>query len=153
MSVTEQKIFDALSPIAEREGVELVEVKVSELSKRLSVTLFIHCEDHPISLDDCERVHRAVDGPLDDLDPTAGRAYTLNVSSLGLDRPIRTDGDFRRNLGKEVVARFFAPEQGRKEDEGVLADFDAERFTLEAAGKRRTYERKKTCKISLKLDF
>mgnify|MGYP002299918633 CR=1 FL=1 len=106
-----------------------------------------------VSLEDCERVHRAVDGPLDELDPTGGRSYTLNVSSLGLDRPIRTDADFRRNIGEEVVAKFFAPEDGRKEIEGVLKDFDKETFSLGIGEETRVFERKKACKISRKLDF
>lgn len=153
MSVAENRMFETLAPVVEREGAELVEVKVAEISKKLSVTLFIHCAEHAVTLEDCERVHRAVDEPLDQLDPTEGRAYTLNVSSLGLDRPIRTDGDFRRNLGEEVTAKFFAPENGKKEISGVLEDFDAETFTLGVGGEKRVFERKKACKISLKLDF
>ena len=48
-----------------------------------------------VTIDDCEALHRLIDAPLDELDPTGGVAYTLNVSSCGLDRPLKNlkDGE------------------------------------------------------------
>ena len=154
MSVLEKEIETALAPVCEANGVELAEVKLVTHGKQTVLTLSIWSADHPISLDDCERVHRAVDPLLDELNPTKDAPYTLNVSSLGLDRPISTDGDFRRNLGQPVTAKLFAPLEGKKEFEGELVAYDRETFSLkEADGFVRTLERKKASKIQLKLDF
>ena len=153
MSVLEQKIEGVCAPLCAREGVELAEAKLTSHGGQRVLTLYIWSPERPVSLDDCERVHRAVDPALDELDPTGDKPYTLNVSSLGLDRPVVSDGDFRRNLGAEVTARLFAPLAGKKEYDGVLSDFDRETFTLETAEGTLVLERKKAAKIQLKLDF
>ena len=153
MSQLEEKIMERCGPIAQQAGLELVEAKLTSHGGKKVLTLYIWSEDHPISLDDCAAVHEAVDPVLDELDPTGGAPYTLNVSSLGLDRPIVTDGDFRRSLGKEVTAKFFAPIDGQKEWSGTLTAFTEDRFSLEEGGTVREFERKKACKVQLKLDF
>jgi ribosome maturation factor RimP len=55
-----------------------------------------------VDLDACESFSRAIDAPLDEFDPTFGEPYTLNVSSLGIDRPFKTEQDFQDNLDGEV---------------------------------------------------
>ena len=67
------------------------------MAKNPSLTIFIDNEDGTIDLDTCERFHNAIDGPIDELNPYDG-AYTLNVSSPGLDRPFKTERDFMRNI-------------------------------------------------------
>ncbi len=93
-----------------------------------TLTLFID-RDGGVTIDDCEQVSRAVDPILDEADPIA-QPYYLSVSSLGLDRPLKRDADYARNLGKELTVRLYAPRDGKKEFLGVLDSFDAERFIL-----------------------
>ena len=75
-------------------------------------------------------MHRAIDLPLDELNPTDDQPYTLNVSSLGLDRPLTAKRDFIRNLNKEIEVIFFAPYEGNKKLVGILKDFDDEGFSI-----------------------
>ena len=67
---------------------------------------------------------------LDELDPSFGIAYTLNVSSPGLDRPLKTDRDFLKRIGKEVEVKLFAPIQGKKYFECILVDYDGKNVVL-----------------------
>lgn len=122
-------VENSLKPIIEGLGYELVEVKYSKGVSGMELTLFVHSVNG-ISLDDCEKISRAVDVPLDELNPTNDAPYTLNVSSLGLDRPIKDCEDARRNVGVEVEVKLFAPQNGKKSFVGVLTEYDKETFTI-----------------------
>ena len=115
-----EEIKDFLTPIGNEVGVEVVEVEFKQ-GKEPALTVYI---DRPegIDLDICEKFHRAIDVPLDELDPTFGQPYTLNCSSLGLDRPFKTMRDYERNIGQEVEVKLFAPIKGKKYYEGVMTD-------------------------------
>ena len=120
--VEEIKTF--LNDIAIPMGIEIVDVEVNGEN----LTVFIETEAG-VDLDTCERFHNAIMEPIDELDPSFGAAYTLNVSSPGLDRPFKTVRDFERNLGKEVEIKLYAPLKGKKFLEGVLTAFDEHSVT------------------------
>ena len=148
---TEKEIAEFLRPIADREGVELVDVEF-KVSKNPSLTVFIETEDG-VDLDTLERFHNAIDAPLDELDPSFGQPYTLNVSSPGLDRPFKTDRDYERNLGLEVEVRLFAPMKGKKFLEGVLTDYDGKTITLLIDGVEQKIELNKIAKTNCAVKF
>ena len=139
------KIADAaeqvVRPIVEANGMELVEVEFKKLYGTPTLTVYI---DKPggVSLDDCELIHRAIDGPMDELDPTEGAPYNLNVSSPGLDRPLKTFNDYNRKLGEKVEVSLYAPVEGKKKYIAVLDEATEEEITLK--------EGEKTIKIQLK---
>ena len=139
------KIADAaeqvVRPIVEANGMELVEVEFKKLYGTPTLTVYI---DKPggVSLDDCELIHRAIDGPMDELDPTEGAPYNLNVSSPGLDRPLKTFNDYKRKLGEKVEVSLYAPVEGKKKYIAVLDEATEEEITLK--------EGEKTIKIQLK---
>ena len=83
-------------PFADELGLEIVEVEYVRKHNGMNLTFFIDKEGG-VTIDDCEKLHRAIDEPLDILDPTNGASYILNVSSLGIDRPLKTERDFARN--------------------------------------------------------
>lgn len=122
-----EEIEELLSPIAAEIGVEIVEVEV-KLSKNPSLTVYIDTENG-IDLDTCEKFHRAIDGPLDELDPIDS-PYTLNVSSPGLDRPFKRERDFIKAMGEKVELKLFAPQNGQKYFEGVLTGYDKNTVTI-----------------------
>jgi ribosome maturation factor RimP len=76
-----------------------------------------------VSLDDCKRVSRALEAALDVYEPLGSR-YVLEVSSPGLDRPIRTADDLRRNRGRRVEVTTSEPFGGRTGLRGVLLESD-----------------------------
>ena len=108
------EVISYLAPIAEEVGVEIVDANWN--MRESALTLFI---DAPggVDLNLCEKFHRAVDAPLDELDPTFGAPYRLNA---GLDRPFKTERDYALHVGEKVELHLFAPIEGAKYHEGVL---------------------------------
>ncbi len=105
----------------------------------MNLTVFI-AGASPVTLDDCEKVHLAIDPVLDETDPTAGAPYVLNVSSPGLDRPFRSQRDFERNYGKPVEVKLFAPYRGKKLYEGTLLEKREHVVVIEVKGERIPFE-------------
>ena len=95
------KIFNLAKPIVENLNYELVDVTYSEIEDERYFTIVIYNEKG-ITFEDCKKVSKALDEPLDELNPTNDLSYSLNVSSLGLDRPLKTVRDFERFLNKEI---------------------------------------------------
>lgn len=123
---------DALvrKPIEEL-GFELDEIEFKKEHGNWVLTLYIDKEGG-VSLLDCENVSRLVDPILDEADPIE-QAYYLSVSSIGLDRPLKKDRDFERNMGKSIVVKLYAPIDKKKEFVG-LSGFDENSFTFEDKG-------------------
>ena len=93
------KLLHIIEPLLEKKGVELVELQYNR-SKRSSIRLFVW-EEGGISLDRCTEISRDVSELLDRKDIIDGR-YALEVSSPGIDRPLKTERDFERQIGRTV---------------------------------------------------
>ncbi len=145
------EIEEIAKKIAEETGVEFVEAEV-KTSPSPSLTVYIDTEDG-VDLVTCEKFHRAIDPALDEKDVSYGSPYTLNVSSPGLDRPLKTQRDFERAIGEDVEVKLFAPMRGKKYLEGVLADFDENTVTLEISGQPLKIEKNKIAKINKAIVF
>ncbi len=123
-----EEITSALLPTATAMDIEIVEVE-AKVTKNSYITVYIDTENG-VDLDTCEKFHNAIDPVLDELDPSFGASYTLNVSSPGLDRPLKTDRDFQRRIGKDVEVKLFAPLKGKKYFECKLVDYDGNNVVL-----------------------
>ncbi len=115
-------VYEAVNPTVVSLGYEIVDiVERSEYGQKV-ITFVVDKVPDGVSLDDCESLHYAIEPIMDELDPTGGKPYVLEVSSPGLDRPLKTQRDFERNYGKEVEVRLYAPLKGVKSYEGVLLE-------------------------------
>lgn len=137
-----EKVQNALFPIVEELGYELVETSYKKTQDGMVLTLYIHSPEG-ISLDDCATVSQGVDEALEKLDPTNGETYYLNVSSLGLDRPIKNKKDADRNIGYQITIKLFAAENGVKEFVGELKSSTENDLTIDYNGVLKTFEFKK----------
>ena len=147
-------VEENLSKVIEELGYDLYEVEYSKKQNGMNLTLFITSQDHPITLKDCELVHRTVDPILDELDPTNGASYYLNVSSVGLDKPIKSDKDFKRCLNTEIVVKQFATKDNvNKEIIGTLKSFDEVQIVVEVNNTSITVLRQNiaVCKPNVKI--
>ena len=145
-----EQISAFLTQIAQPMGIEIVDVECNERAS--SLTVFIETEQG-VDLNTCEKFHNAIMEPIDELDPSMGVPYTLNVSSPGLDRPFRTARDFERNLNKEVEVKLYAPLKGKKFLEGTLEGFDETTITIATAGESLKLPRNKVAKVNKAIKF
>ncbi len=146
-----EEIQATLQPIADEMSIEIVEVEFKQ-GKEPALTVYIDIEGG-VDLDTCEKFHRAIDPVLDELDPTSGAPYTLNVSSPGLDRPLKTDRDYQKCIGQKVEVKLFAPMQGKKFFEATLKGHDSALVYLEDKGTEIKLEKAKIAKICRAIDF
>jgi ribosome maturation factor RimP len=115
------EIKDRIAGITESLGFELVDISAPVVGGRLILRLAIY-SPKGVNLDDCAKVSRTVSEKLDADDPIKSR-YTLEVSSLGLDRPLLTARDFQRRIGEKIKVSFNENET-RHTVEGILSACD-----------------------------
>ena len=122
--------------IADEMGFELVEVALDKEPTGLYLRIYI---DRPegITLDDCEKYHRAVMPLVENFEYDF-----MEVSSPGVDRPLKTDRDFERNIGTEVEVHLFKAMDGAKQLTGTLADYDRETLTIDTPEGQKQIQRK-----------
>ncbi len=146
------EILEFCQPIAESVGVKVVEVEFKQ-GKNPLLTIFID-KDGGVDLDACEKFHNAVNEPLDELDPSFGAPYTLNVSSLGIDRPFKTDKDFIEHIGQRVEVKLYASIKGKKFYDGELISYDGQTISLKVDAKNTfTIDLKNIVKVNEYIDF
>jgi ribosome maturation factor RimP len=129
-----ERLFVLVEPLLARLGFELVELEFAPGHGRALLRLFI---DAPagVGLDDCARVSREVAARLDVEDPIP-MAYTLEVSSPGFDRLLRTPAHFGRFVGARVFVELKEPRAGRRRYTGTLLTVDDEGIALEVDRER-----------------
>ncbi len=131
-----EKVRQLAAPLAAQEGMELVDVELGGGGGRQTLRIYID-KAGGVSLDDCTAVSRAVSTALDVEDPIQG-AYDLEVSSPGLDRPLRTPEHFRKFSGSKVRVKTFGPLpecENRKTFLGILQGYEDEAVVVDVDGK------------------
>ena len=142
MSATSVKEIceEKLTKIINDLGYELVEVEYAKKNDGNNLT-FVIDSDNGILIEDCEKVHRVLDVELDKLNPTNDQPYILNVSSPGINRPIKNHRDFIRNKGKEVELKLYAPLNKKKIYTGLLNDMTEDYFELVIDGTNQKFDK------------
>jgi ribosome maturation factor RimP len=109
---------DLLAPVVAAQGCELWGLEFSIQGRRSLLRVYI---DSPVgvTLEDCERISRQISAVMDVEDPITS-AYTLEVSSPGLDRQLYTPAQFASYIGHRIAVRLRAPYQGRRRFQGLL---------------------------------
>jgi ribosome maturation factor RimP len=127
------RVAALVEPVLEGLGYRLVRVRVSGLDG-CTVQVMAERPDGSMTIDDCEAASRALSPVLDVADPV-DRAYRLELSSPGLDRPLVRRSDFERYAGHAVKIEMAAPIDGRKRFRGLLlgAEGDAARIRRDDA--------------------
>lgn len=109
MSITDvaSRVEEIARPLAESLGMELVDLEYKREGRQMVLRLYIDREGG-ISLDDCAAVSKELSAVLDVEDVVPGK-YTLEVSSPGLNRPLKSKGDYQRYSGRLIKIRTFEP--------------------------------------------
>lgn len=111
-------VDNLVRPIIENLGIELIETEYVKEGPNWYLRLYID-KRGGVSLEDCQTVNDAVTDVIDEADPISG-AYVFEVSSPGLDRPLKTDKDFERYQGELVEVKLYAQKDGCDKFEGYL---------------------------------
>ncbi|MDR7072179.1 ribosome maturation factor RimP [Fictibacillus barbaricus] len=120
---------ELVTPIVDKLGLELVDVEFIKEGKNWFLRVFI---DSPggIDIEECGTVSEQLSEKLDELDPIE-QPYFLEVSSPGVERPLKKPEDLKNAIGKNVNIKLYEPINGEKVYEGILKDFDGETLFME----------------------
>lgn len=134
MGNLEERLRSLLLPLVEGEGLELVDLVFRREGRGWVLRIYI---DKPggVTLEDCQRISEQA-GDILDVEDLIDHPYRLEVSSPGLDRPLRTDSDFLRFLGRKVRIMTSSPIAGQRMFVGHIRAFKDGQVTIEEKGNR-----------------
>ncbi len=123
-----ETVREAIEPTVNELGYSIWDITYSKIGADYHLEITIDNEAG-INIEDCEKVHRAIDPILDECDPIEG-FYYLEVSSPGVERELRTEEHIIRSVGAKVEAKLFTAKDGAKSIVGILSDFSDGKLTL-----------------------
>ena len=150
MKVTEL-VAQFAQPIIEENGCSLWDVEYVREGAERYLRIYIDKEGG-IDIDDCEKIHRAIDPILDEKDPIA-ESYHFEVCSAGIERALKRPGDFARFMDSPVLVKLYRPRNGLKEIPGILRGYEEGKVTVEAGKEMITFEKSEVALVRLRVEF
>ena len=147
----EQKAETMITPILQENGLNLVDVEYVKEAGQWYLRFYID-KDGGIDIEDCEKIHRAMDPILDEKDPIP-ESYHFEVCSAGLERPLKRPGDFEKFMGSPIFVKLYRPVNGLKEIPGILRGYEDGRITVEAGKQVLTFEKSQVALVRLRVEF
>ena len=149
------EVIDRVKSIIERyleeNGIELVDISYKRGQGGMVLRLLVDTPEG-ITIAECEALNNYLSEAIDKEEVIAEH-FLLEVASPGLDRPLVTDRDFARVMGKELNIRMDDPVDGKMEHQGKLIGMDKENVVIESNGISIVIPRAKIAKATLKLEF
>ena len=146
-----ETVREAILPTVTELGYRIWDVTYAKVGADYHLEITID-SDEGINIEDCEKVHRAIDPILDEIDPIEG-FYYLDVSSPGIERELRTDEHITLSIGEEVEAKLFAAKDGRKSIIGKLVSFADGVVTVNDGVADVALEKAEISKLTTVFDF
>lgn len=131
-----QLVTDLVEPTLKGSDIELVDVEYKKTGKTWSLRVFID-KNQGVTVNDCQRLSREIED-LIAIHELIADHYVLEVSSPGLDRPLKKETDFIRNKGKQVLVKTYLPINNSKTNTGTIKDFSNDTLFLE--NEKKTFE-------------
>ena len=150
MKVTE-RVEQFARPIVENCGCKLWDVEYVREGSERYLRVYID-KDGGVDIEDCEKIHRAIDPVLDAEDPIA-ESYHFEVCSAGLERSLKRPGDFLQFMDSPVLVKLYRPRNGLKEIPGVLRGYEEGKVTVEAGKETITFEKSEVALVRLRVEF
>jgi len=138
-------------PIIEANGCSLWDVEYVREGSERYLRIYLDKEGG-IDIDDCEKIHRAIDPILDEKDPIA-ESYHFEVCSAGLERTLKRPEDFVRFMDSPILVKLYRPRNGLKELPGTLRGYEDGRITVEAGKETVTFEKSEVALVRLRVEF
>ncbi|OGQ06173.1 MAG: hypothetical protein A2W61_01165 [Deltaproteobacteria bacterium RIFCSPLOWO2_01_44_7] len=146
------EIEKLVPPILENLGLELIEREFILDQGRWILRLYIDREGTPVTIDDCETASRALEGELD-VSNLIHQHYSLEVSSPGLNRPLRRPKDFERFAGSKVEIKTKQPIDGRHHFNGILQGLQTTQVVIREGDKDWQIPLEEIKKAKIKYEF
>ena len=146
-----QSVIELIEPGLLAKGLELVDVEFKKEGKNWVLRVFIDKEGG-VTLEDCQKISRLA-GDLIEVEEVIEPAYTMEVSSPGLNRVLKKEKDFIRFSGKKIGVQCHAPLNGRKKFTGILKDFKNQSIHLEVDGQLQTISINRVAKANLVIEI
>lgn len=140
-----ETVREAILPTVTELGYRIWDITYSKIGADYHLEITID-SDEGISINDCERVHRAIDPILDECDPIEG-FYYLEVSSPGVERELRTEEHILSSIGEKVEVKLFAAKDGVKGATGILESFENGALTVKCEDISYTFDKADISKI------
>lgn len=135
-----------------RLGYTLIDVEFQKEQGDWVLTLFVDKEGG-VTIEDCECVSRAIEPIIDEADPIA-QSYFLSVSSPGLDRPLKNENDYLRNINKDIAIKLYVKKDGIKEFSGRIKTCEAGSICIACKdGKEREFQLKEIAQAKPIIEF
>lgn len=154
MASKAEQLIEVLEPLASNHELDLVDVEVAGTRKNPILRVFLDTIEGGITLDQLADAQEWVDAAVENLDPFED-AYTLEVSSPGIDRPLRKPADYDRFAGEDCVV-FLKKGEARTKVSGVLKGFEEGEVVVECedgTAERIALDRIKKAHIIGRIDF
>lgn len=140
------RVRELVTPVADSMGLYVWDVEYVKEGADMYLRITVD-KDGGLTIDDCEKFHRAVDPLIDEADPIEG-PYYLECSSPGVERTLTRDEHFEMMRGEEVEVRLFAPVDGKKVYTGTLVSGGAESVEIRCGGETVKFGRSAVSKVS-----
>ena len=150
MKVTDL-VAEFATPIVEQAGCSIWDVEYVREGAERFLRIYIDKEGG-VDIEDCEKVHRAIDPILDEKDPIA-ESYHFEVCSAGIERALKRPRDFQQFMGSPVLVKLYRPRNGLKEIPAVLRGFEDGKVTVEAGKETITFEKSEVALVRLRGEF
>ena len=150
MKITDQ-VTEFAKPVVESFGCSLWDVEYVREGSERYLRIYID-KDGGVDIDDCEKIHRAIDPILDEKDPIT-ESYHFEVSSAGLERALKRPGDFEQFMGSAVLVKLYRPRNGLKEIPGFLRGYEDGKITVEAGKETITFQKSEVALVRLRVEF
>jgi len=150
MKITEI-VTEFAKPIVEENGCSLWDVEYVREGSERYLRLYID-KTGGVDIDDCEKIHRAVDPVLDEKDPIS-ESYHFEVCSAGLERALKRPSDFAQFMDSPILVKLYRPRNGLKEIPGILRGYEDGRITVEAGKETITFEKSEVALVRLRVEF
>ena len=147
-----EAVKEAIEPLFATTDIRLVDVEYVKKGDGMHLIVYIDREDG-LTIDDCVFVNHLIDDTLEELNPTEDKPYALDISSYGLDKPLKYDWQFTKYLNKMVSVKLYRKVDELKEFDAILKNYTDKDYTFEINNELRTISRQDVAYITPYIEF
>ena len=144
-------VLENIKPLFPKD-ITLVDVEYTKKADGMHLTIYID-KENGVTVEDCVEISHLIDQPLEDLNPTNDEPYFLDVSSYGLDKPLKFDWQFKRYLDKKINVKLYSKVNGKKEYVAVLKAKTEDSVIVEIANENLTFKLTDVAYITPYIEF